>query len=41
MFDIKTSHDFFAKVLADFEDYEREQTSSRLALNCAMSASSA
>jgi hypothetical protein len=38
MFDITTSRDFLAKLEADFADFERDSGSSRLALNCAISA---
>jgi hypothetical protein len=38
MFDITTSRDFLAKLEADFADFEKQPGSSRLALNCAISA---
>jgi hypothetical protein len=34
MFDITTARDFYAKLLADFEDFKREPGSARIALNC-------
>jgi hypothetical protein len=38
MFDIQTSHGFLAKLETDFADWEKEPGSSRLALNCALTA---
>ncbi|MFC2138619.1 hypothetical protein ACFLTE_10620 [Bacteroidota bacterium] len=37
-FNIKNSKDFFAKLLADYDDYKANKTISRTALNCAMTA---
>jgi len=37
-FDIKTSKDFFKKLLADYDEFCTDPTSSRVALNCAMTA---
>src|SRR5438128_8277243 len=37
-FDIKTSKDFFKKLLDDYADFCIDKTSSRVALNCAMTA---
>lgn len=37
-FDIKTSEDFLKKLLEDYSDYLIDRTSSRIALNCAMTA---
>ncbi len=37
-FDIKTSVDFYKKLLADHEEFSNDRTSSRVALNCAMTA---
>ena len=37
-FDIKTSKDFFNKLLADYDEFCSDTTSSRVALNCAMTA---
>lgn len=33
-FNIKISKDFFAKLLADYEDFVTDKTVSRTALNC-------
>jgi hypothetical protein len=38
MFDINNSRDYYAKLLADFDDFMGEQSSGRLALNCAITA---
>jgi hypothetical protein len=38
MFDIVTSRDYLAKLEADFADFMKEPGSSRLALNCAITA---
>lgn len=38
MFDIMTSRDFYAKLVADFDDYMSAPDSSRHALNCAITA---
>jgi hypothetical protein len=38
MFDITTSRDFYAKLVADFDDFMAEPDSGRLALNCAITA---
>jgi len=38
MFDITTSRDFLAKLEADFDDFMKEPHSTRLALNCAITA---
>lgn len=35
-FDIKTTEDFLKKLLADYKEFCIDKTSSRLALNCAM-----
>ena len=37
-FDISTSKDFYHKLIEDYEDYKLDPTSSRLAINCAMTA---
>ncbi len=37
-FDIKCSADFFRKLKEDFNDYQEDTTSSRKAINCAMTA---
>src|SRR5688572_7858128 len=37
-FDIKTSEDFFKKLQEDYSEFCIEKTSSRFALNCAMTA---
>ena len=37
-FDIKTSKDFFNKLLTDYDEFSSNTTSSRVALNCAMTA---
>ena len=37
-FDIKTTSDFFKKLLEDYKDFCADKTSSRTALNCAMTA---
>ena len=37
-FDIKTSQDFFKKLLDDYEEFCKNKTSPRIALNCAMTA---
>jgi hypothetical protein len=37
-FNITNSKDFLAKLLEDFEDFKKDDTSSRLAINCAMTA---
>jgi hypothetical protein len=38
MFDVKTSRDFYAKLLEDFADMQDDPTSARLAINCAITA---
>jgi len=38
MFDINNSRDFYAKLLADFDDYLENQNSARHAMNCAITA---
>ena len=38
MFDIVTSRDFLSKLEADFADFENEPHSTRLAVNCALTA---
>ena len=38
MFDLTTSRDFYAMVVADFDDYMAEPHSARRALHCALSA---
>ncbi|MBY0318302.1 MAG: hypothetical protein K2X72_06220 [Reyranella sp.] len=38
MFDITTSRDFYAKLVADFDDFMAQPDSARHALNCAISA---
>ena len=38
MFDIKTYHDFHAKLKADFNDFVMQPHSARLALNCILTA---
>ena len=38
MFDIITCRDFHAKLKADFDDFAKEEDSTRLALNCAITA---
>lgn len=37
-FDIKSSHDFLKKLADEFADFQKNDTSSRHALNCAMTA---
>lgn len=37
-FDIKTSEDFYKKLLEDYKDFVDEKTSARVAINCAMTA---
>jgi hypothetical protein len=37
-FDIKNASDFFKKLLEDHEEFKKEPLSSRLAINCAMTA---
>jgi len=37
-FDIKTTIDFYRKLLEDYREYSLDESSSRLALNCAMTA---
>lgn len=37
-FDIKNTEDFFRKLCEEYEEFERNKTSSRIALNCAMTA---
>ncbi|MGV3630880.1 MAG: hypothetical protein ACO1O6_06730 [Bacteroidota bacterium] len=37
-FDIKTSRDFFLKLQEDYSEFRKNRTSSRIALNCAMTA---
>jgi len=37
-FEIKNSRDFFAKLLADYQEYRKDTTNSRTALNCSMTA---
>lgn len=37
-FDIKSSKDFFQKLVEDHEEFKLSSTSSRIALNCAMTA---
>ncbi len=37
-FDIKTTEDFFKKLIDDSNDFLKDKTSSRIALNCAMTA---
>ena len=37
-FDIASSKDFYYKLIADYNDYKSDSTSSRLAINCAMTA---
>ena len=39
MFDLVTSHDFYAMLVADFDDYMAEPYSARRAVHCAISAS--
>jgi hypothetical protein len=36
MFDIKTSRDFYEKLLEDFADLQADSKSARLAINCAI-----
>jgi hypothetical protein len=38
MFAIKTSRDFYGKLLEDFADFQSDQTSARCAINCAVTA---
>src|ERR1700685_962214 len=38
MFDIATSHDFYAVLVQDFDDFMDNQSSSRHALHCAITA---
>jgi hypothetical protein len=38
MFDILSSHDFLQKLESDFDDFIKESHSTRLALNCAITA---
>lgn len=38
MFDIRTSHDFYAMLVADFDDYMSDPQSTRRALHCAITA---
>ncbi|HEY5063718.1 MAG TPA: hypothetical protein VIJ04_02645 [Xanthobacteraceae bacterium] len=38
MFDIRNSRDFYAKLLADFDDFMENQESARHAMNCAITA---
>lgn len=35
-FDIRNSSDFFKKLLEDYNEFKKDDTSSRVALNCAM-----
>jgi len=37
-FNIKTTADFFQKLLQDYDEFCKDRTSSRVALNCAMTA---
>lgn len=37
-FDINTAEDFFKKLLEDYQDFVDENTSARVAINCAMTA---
>jgi|SRR5680860_393645 len=37
-FDLKTPKDFYNKLIEDYEDYKTSDNSSRIALNCAMTA---
>lgn len=37
-FDIKNSSDFFKKLLEDYNEFKKDDTSSRVAINCAMTA---
>jgi len=38
VFDIKNSRDFLGKLLDDFADFQRDQSSARVAINCAITA---
>lgn len=38
MFDINNSVDFYAKLLAEFDDFMADQASARHAINCAITA---
>jgi hypothetical protein len=38
MFDILNSREFYNKIIEDFQEFDREQSSARLAINCALSA---
>jgi len=38
MFDITSSKDFYRKLVADYDDFMSDQTSSRLAMNCIITA---
>jgi hypothetical protein len=38
MFDIKTSRDFYEKLLDDYYDFQQDESSARLAINCAITA---
>jgi hypothetical protein len=38
MFDIKTSRDFYEKLLDDCYDFQQDESSARLAINCAITA---
>ncbi|MFT3846420.1 MAG: hypothetical protein QM725_15290 [Lacibacter sp.] len=37
-FDIKSTKDFYNKLLEEYEDFQNNKTSTRIALNCAMTA---
>ena len=39
MFDIKNAIDFYAKLLAEFDDFMADQASARHAMNCAITES--